>query len=99
MDKNILQKLAENGEKYMQFETDRMITWCGMCGNFGVQNALKRALTLENISRNEVLFCYDIGCSGNGSDKIEGYTIHGLHGRVISLAAGAAIANSRIKVI
>ncbi len=78
---------------------DNINWWCGGCGNYAIQNALKRALALENISRQEVMFCYDVGCSGNGSDKIEGYTIHGLHGRVLPLAAGHKIANHHMHVI
>jgi 2-oxoglutarate/2-oxoacid ferredoxin oxidoreductase subunit beta len=40
-----------------------------------------------------------VGCNSNASDKIAAYTIHGLHGRVTSLAAGAALANLNQKVI
>lgn len=94
-----LQGLSENKEQYLAYESDEKVTWCGGCGNYGIQNALKRALTLEGLGVKDVLFCFDIGCNGNGSDKIFGYTIHGLHGRVISLGAGCALANSKMKVI
>ncbi len=47
----------------------------------------------------EALLCYDVGCNGNESDKINAYTIHGLHGRVIPLASGAAVANNKMKVV
>lgn len=96
--KEIEQLISKKG-KYLALETDKRITWCSECGNYAIQNALKRALTLENFSRRDFLYCFDIGCNGNGADKIEAYTIHGLHGRVIPLAAGAAIANPRLKVI
>ncbi len=99
MNENILKNLAWNAGNYMKFETERPQTWCTGCGNFGIQNALKRALVLEGFDQKNVLFCFDVGCSGNGADKIEGYSLHGLHGRVISLAAGAALANENIKVI
>ena len=78
---------------------DNINWWCGGCGNYPIQNALKRALSLEGIEREEVMFCYDVGCSGNGSDKIEGNTIHGLHGRVLPLAAGIKIANHNLHVV
>jgi 2-oxoglutarate ferredoxin oxidoreductase subunit beta len=45
------------------------------------------------------LFAFDVGCNGNESDKLGTYTVHGLHGRVIPLASGAAIANAKEKVI
>lgn len=92
-------KLAGCADRYLQYETDEVMTWCGGCGNYTIQNALKRALALENIGRDNVIFCFDVGCSGNGSDKMEGYTIHGLHGRVLPLAAGVKIANHKVHVI
>jgi 2-oxoglutarate ferredoxin oxidoreductase subunit beta len=94
--------LAERKNEYLAYEGHEIITWCAGCGNYAIQKALERALVLEGIKPNQSLFCYDIGCHGNGSDKIgkEGvYTLHGLHGRVISVAAGAAVANQQMKVI
>ncbi len=96
------QKLADRKEDYLKYETDEVITWCGGCGNYGIQHALERALVLENLKPKDCLFCFDIGCHGNGSDKIgteEIYTLHGLHGRVIPVAGGAAVANPNMKVI
>jgi 2-oxoglutarate ferredoxin oxidoreductase subunit beta len=95
----VLKTLAQRKDKYLKFEGEEVITWCNGCGNFNIQNALKRALTLEGFTYRDVVHSYDIGCNGNGSDKIGGYTIHGLHGRSIALGAGAALGNSRLKVI
>jgi len=96
-----LKLLTGLADQYMQYDTSDAVplTWCEGCGNYGIQNALKRALALEKMGRQDVLFCFDVGCSGNGSDKMEGYTIHGLHGRVLPLAAGVKIGNSHKKVI
>ncbi len=74
-------------------------TWCDGCGDYGIWTAVKRALTELKIPPHGVLLCYDVGCHGNMSDKLEGYRFHGLHGRVIPFAAGAKIANPRIPVI
>ncbi|MCK9186836.1 thiamine pyrophosphate-dependent enzyme [Candidatus Gracilibacteria bacterium] len=74
-------------------------TWCPGCGNFAIQIAMKNALTSEGFNPNNTVFVFDVGCSGNGADKIEAHTVHGLHGRAISLAAGAAIANPKMKVV
>ena len=95
------QNLASAGiaDQYAQFETSDVMTWCGGCGNYAIQNALKRALALEGIGRDNVIFCFDVGCSGNGSDKMEGYTVHGLHGRVLPLAAGVKIAQHNTHII
>lgn len=86
-------------QEFLKYETDKVITWCSGCGNYGIQNSLLRSLVLEGYAPKDVLMCFDIGCCGNGSDKVKCYTIHGLHGRVISLAAGAAVANQKMKVI
>lgn len=94
--------LAEKKAEYLKFEGKELLTWCGGCGNFGIQNAMERALVLEGYNPQQVMFCYDIGCHGNASDKIAdktGYTLHGLHGRVIPAAAGAALANPKMKVV
>jgi 2-oxoglutarate ferredoxin oxidoreductase subunit beta len=60
---------------------------------------MKRALVDCQIAPKDILLCFDIGCNGNGSDKIGGYRFHGLHGRVLPFASGASVANSRLKTI
>ncbi|MCF7918240.1 2-oxoacid ferredoxin oxidoreductase [Candidatus Gracilibacteria bacterium] len=99
MDKKLLDQLSCQSAQYSAYESNEIITWCGGCGNYSIQNALKRALVLEGFPPHKVLMCFDIGCNGNGSDKIEGYTIHGLHGRVLPLAGACSIVNPSLKVI
>lgn len=53
----------------------------------------------EQIAPCQTLLCFDIGCHGNGSDKIGGYRFHGLHGRIISFACGASTANTDLKIV
>ena len=96
---NQVEDFVAVAEDYQAYENDEVVTWCGGCGNFAILNSLRRALALEGISAQEALFCFDVGCNGNASDKIEGFTIHGLHGRVLPLAAGAKIGNPRLNVI
>ncbi len=85
--------------KFKDFYSDNLYTWCTGCGNYGIHAALKRALVEQNLTPQNTLICFDIGCHGNGSDKIEGYRFHGLHGRIIPFACGASNANSKMKVI
>lgn len=99
MDKKTRDELIAKADKLLKYETDKVITWCSGCGNYGIQNALARALVLEGKERKDFALFFDIGCSGNGSDKFEANTLHGLHGRIISTAAGAALANDKMKVI
>ncbi|TSC58168.1 MAG: 2-oxoglutarate ferredoxin oxidoreductase subunit beta [Candidatus Peregrinibacteria bacterium Greene0416_19] len=74
-------------------------TWCDGCGDYGIWTAMKRALVELRLLPWQVLLCYDVGCHGNMSDKLQGYRFHGLHGRVIPFAAGAKLANMRVPVI
>lgn len=94
-----LQSLISKASEYAAFETKQKHTWCSGCGDYGIYSALTRALVLENIKPHQALLCFDVGCNGNASDKIGTYTIHGLHGRVTSLASGAALANTDLEVI
>lgn len=85
--------------KVSDYSTIIQPTWCGGCGDYGIWASLKRALVELDIAPHEVLLCFDIGCNGNMSDKIKGYRIHTLHGRVLPVAAGAKLANPNVKVI
>jgi 2-oxoglutarate ferredoxin oxidoreductase subunit beta len=84
---------------FHDYFSPNLYTWCTNCGNYGIHAAVKRALVAEGIPPCSTLLCFDIGCHGNGSDKISGYRFHGLHGRVVSLACGAAIANQHLTII
>jgi 2-oxoglutarate ferredoxin oxidoreductase subunit beta len=81
------------------YNTKVVPTWCPGCGNFNIHAALKKALVDLKKHPSEVLFSFDIGCNGNGADKIEGFRVKGLHGRAIPFAVRAHIANRDITVI
>ena len=85
--------------KMKDFASENLFTWCTNCGNYGINAAMRRALVELNIKPCETITCFDIGCNGNGADKIGGYTFHGLHGRVIPLACGVSLANTENKII
>jgi len=81
------------------YNTNVAPTWCPGCGNFNIHLALKKALVELKKSPSEVVFSFDIGCNGNGGDKIDGFRVKGLHGRAIPLAVGAHLANRKMSVI
>jgi len=74
-------------------------TWCPGCGNFSIWMALKQALTQINTPKENIVICYDIGCSGNMADFNNIYGIHCLHGRAIPPAVGVKLANHNLKVL
>jgi len=82
-----------------QYSCATKCTWCDGCGDYGIWTAVKRALAEKGLKPWQVLLCYDVGCHGNGSDKLKGYRFHGLHGRVLPFAAGAKLANPKLPVM
>lgn len=92
-------KLETNGPSMKDYACSNKCTWCDGCGDYGIWTAIKRALVELGIAPWQTLLCYDVGCHGNGSDKLAGYRFHGLHGRVIPFAAGAKLANMKLPVI
>lgn len=85
--------------KMGDYYKDTPCTWCNGCGDYGIWTALKRALVELKIHPWEAMLCYDVGCNGNMSDKLQGYRFHGLHGRVLPFGAGCKLANPDMPVI
>lgn len=84
--------------KITDFNSPNKHTWCAGCGNFAIHTALKKALSELNISPKQSYISFDIGCNGNGADKITTYGFKGLHGRAIPVAIGAHLANRKFTV-
>jgi 2-oxoglutarate ferredoxin oxidoreductase subunit beta len=87
------------GPKMADYHHKNQCTWCDGCGDYGIWTAVKRALVELGIPPHGVLLCYDVGCHGNMSDKLQGYRFHGLHGRVLPFASGAKLANPVLPVL
>src|SRR5258708_17388572 len=81
-----------------EYYSETKCIWCDGCGNYGIWTAVKYALVELNLHPWQVCLCYDVGCHGNGSDKIEGYRFHGLHGRAIPFAPGAKLPTMKIPI-
>jgi len=81
------------------YNTDVKSTWCPGCGNFNIHIALKQALVDLKKHPSGVVMSFDIGCNGNGGDKIDGFRVKGLHGRAIPFAVGCHLANRNMTVI
>ncbi|HUF43610.1 MAG TPA: 2-oxoacid:ferredoxin oxidoreductase subunit beta [Verrucomicrobiae bacterium] len=73
--------------------------WCPGCGDFGVLSALKMALAELGIRPHEAMVISGIGCSSNLPGYISTYGMHTLHGRALSVATGAQLANHEMKII
>jgi len=79
--------------KLSDYKTDFHNDWCPGCGDFGIVNAIQMALAEMNIPRDKAAIFSGIGCSGKTSHFINVYGIHTIHGRVLTFAQGAKIAN------
>ena len=86
-------------ENATRFNTAAKPTWCPGCGNFGIQNAIKKALLSLNLQPHEVVISSGIGCSGKIPHWVNVYGFHGLHGRALPVATGLKLANHKLVVI
>lgn len=73
--------------------------WCPGCGDFGVLNGLRRACVELGLKPHELLTISGIGCSSNLPGYFNSYGMHTLHGRSLSVATGAKMANHELNVI
>jgi len=85
--------------KPAEFKTDVHNDWCPGCGDFGIVNAIQMALAEMGLQRDKTAIFSGIGCSGKTSHFINTYGVHTLHGRVLTFAQGAKIANPEMTVL
>jgi 2-oxoglutarate ferredoxin oxidoreductase subunit beta len=85
--------------KLADYKTTVHNDWCPGCGDFGIVNAIQMALAEMGIQRDKTTMFSGIGCSGKTSHYINTYGVHTLHGRVLTFAQGAKIANPEMTVI
>jgi len=85
--------------KLGDFRTDVHNDWCAGCGDFGIVNAIQMALAEMGVQRDKTVMFSGIGCSGKTSHFINTYGVHTLHGRVLTFAQGAKIANPEMTVV
>jgi 2-oxoglutarate ferredoxin oxidoreductase subunit beta len=85
--------------KLADYKTDVHNDWCPGCGDFGIVNAIQMALAEMGIQRDKAAMFSGVGCSGKTSHYINTYGVHTLHGRVLTFAQGAKIANPDLTVV
>lgn len=81
------------------FHSDYKPVWCAGCGDFGVLNALAKALAAERLTSHEVALVAGIGCSSRLPAYLNTYGLHGVHGRALPVAIGLALARPELTVI
>jgi len=81
------------------FKSNDEITWCPGCGDFGILNALKKALVTLGKEPKDILLVSGIGQAAKLPHYIKCNCFNGLHGRALPPAVGAKIANRELTVI
>lgn len=74
-------------------------TWCPGCGDWAIRIGIKTSLEKSGYDPSSVILSFDIGCSGNMNDFLNGYAMHTLHGRAITNAVGAKMVQHDMKAI
>jgi 2-oxoglutarate/2-oxoacid ferredoxin oxidoreductase subunit beta len=73
--------------------------WCAGCGDFGILTSIQMALAQLQLDPDKVAVFSGIGCSGKTPHYINAYGFHTLHGRVLTVATGARLANTNQTVL
>jgi 2-oxoglutarate ferredoxin oxidoreductase subunit beta len=81
------------------FKSDLKPIWCPGCGDFGVVQAICRALAAIGRPPHEIAFVSGIGCSSHIPGYTSAYGFNSLHGRALPIAQGIKIANPGLLVL
>jgi len=81
------------------YSVQRTPIWCPGCGDYGILEALKRALARLGIPNEKVVIVSGIGCSSQLPHFMKTYGLHGIHGRALPIATGVKLANPDLTVI
>ena len=81
------------------YESRDPIAWCPGCGNFGILNAVKKALVELDLRPENVLVVSGIGQAAKLPHYLRGNTFNGLHGRTLPVATGAKLVRPDLTVI
>ena len=85
--------------KPQQFKSDVKPVWCPGCGDFGVLNAMAKAMARLALRPENVAVVSGIGCSSRIPAYTTCYGFHGVHGRALPAATGLKVARPELTVI
>jgi len=81
------------------YKTDLKPVWCPGCGDFGVLNALYRAMAKLQLDPANTVVISGIGCSSRLPGYVATYGFNTVHGRGLTLATGVKVARPETTVI
>jgi 2-oxoglutarate ferredoxin oxidoreductase subunit beta len=81
------------------YKSDLKPIWCPGCGDFGVVQAIYRALSNVGRPPHEIAFVSGIGCSSRIPGYTTAYGFNSVHGRALPIAQGIKLANPDLLVL
>ncbi len=81
------------------YKSDLKPIWCPGCGDFGVVQAIYRALAAVGRPPHEIAFISGIGCSSRIPGYTTAYGFNSVHGRALPIAQGIKLANPNLLVL
>jgi 2-oxoglutarate ferredoxin oxidoreductase subunit beta len=80
-------------------DVDYDIAWCPGCGNYGIRDILKEALSELNLRPQEIVMVSGIGQAAKMPHYVRANVFNGLHGRSLPAAMAIKAANPSLTVI
>jgi 2-oxoglutarate ferredoxin oxidoreductase subunit beta len=90
---------APRGHSAGDYKSDLKPIWCPGCGDFGVLQAIYRALAAVGRQPHEIAFVSGIGCSSRIPGYTTAYGFNSVHGRALPIAQGIKIARPDLLVL
>ncbi|OGP80757.1 MAG: 2-oxoacid ferredoxin oxidoreductase [Deltaproteobacteria bacterium RBG_16_64_85] len=81
------------------FDTDVENAWCQGCGNFGILNAVKKAMEKLGREKHEIVLVSGIGQAAKLPHYVDVNVFDGLHGRALPAAAAIKMSNPAMTVV
>jgi 2-oxoglutarate ferredoxin oxidoreductase subunit beta len=81
------------------YKSDLKPIWCPGCGDFGVVQAIYRALSAVGRPPHEIAFVSGIGCSSRIPGYTTAYGFNTVHGRALPIAQGIKLAQPELLVL
>lgn len=82
-----------------EYKSELKPIWCPGCGDFGVLQAMYRALAAVGRPPHEIAFVSGIGCSSRIPGYTTAYGFNSVHGRALPIAQGIKIARPELLVL
>jgi 2-oxoglutarate/2-oxoacid ferredoxin oxidoreductase subunit beta len=82
-----------------EYKSDLKPIWCPGCGDYGVLQAVYRALTAIGRPPHEIAFVSGIGCSSRIPGYTTAYGFNTVHGRALPIAQGIKLGNPDLLVL